>query len=133
MENSQKKILVAEDENFLNEMLVMIFEDEGYLVDSTVNGQDAWDLINSNHYDLLVSDLYMPKMNGFELIKLCHETFPSLKIMLLCGGGKNLKAMHEGSLVSLDGHEITIDMYMSKPCELDELLINVENVLKKTV
>ena len=68
MDNSEKKILVAEDEELLRDIFALVLRDEDYQVDIAANGAEAWDLLNKNHYHLLATDLFMPVMNGFELI-----------------------------------------------------------------
>jgi len=129
MDNSQKRILVAEDEASLNEMLVMVLEDEEYQVDSAINGKEAWDLLNKNKYDILATDLYMPQMNGIDLIKKCQQSFPAIKILLLCGGGKELEATHKNPYIKFDNEDIKINMFMKKPYSLSELLSVVEELL----
>lgn len=130
VDNIQKRILVAEDEDSLREMFVIIFEDEGYLVDAAENGEQAWELINKNHYDLLVTDLYMPKMNGFELILQVQESFPALKIILVSGGGREVSAEHGKGAVTFNSKEISIDMFFKKPGNLDELVSVAEELLE---
>jgi len=129
MDNSQKKILVAEDDAALNEMLVMVLKDEEYQVDFALNGQEAWDLINNNEYDLLATDLFMPQMNGIDLIKKCQQSYPKIKILLLCGGGKELEATHKNPYIKFNNEEIKTHMFMRKPYNLSELLSVVEDLL----
>lgn len=130
MGTSPKKILVVEDDESLRIMLVTVFEDEGYDVGVAENGNEAWGLINTNHYDLLVTDLYMPQMNGMDLVGHCRPSFPELNIIMLSGGGRDLEANHGGSLVELNGKQIEVDIFMKKPCNLGELLANVKNILQ---
>jgi len=129
MNNPDKRILVAEDEENLREMLVMVLEDEGYQIDSATNGKEAWDLINKNKYELLATDLYMPEMNGIELIRKCQENHPYIKTLLLSGGGKNLEAEHKKRIVKFEDETIEIDTFMKKPYNLSELLSVVEELL----
>ena len=129
MDNSQKKILVAEDEPSLKDMIVMVLKDEEYQVDSADNGQDALELLGKNKYDLLATDLYMPTLNGVELIKKCHELAPETKILLLCGGGKELQATHGNPDVKFNGEQVKTDMFLKKPYDLKTLLSTVENLI----
>jgi len=131
MSNSQKKILVVDDENSIRSMLVIAFENKGYQVDSASNGNEAWELMNTNHYDLLTTDLYMPEMNGIELIFTCQEPFPETKTILLSAGGKDLDAEHGNQYVKFLDQEIKIDMFLKKPCELNEMLSVVERLLQE--
>ena len=131
MDNSQKKILVAEDEEMLRDMLVMILEDEDYQVDSASNGEDACKLLQKNSYDVLLTDLFMPKKNGIDLIIKCHEHFPEMKTLLLSGGGKELVAEHGSDKVEFLGEEVNTDMFFKKPYDLAELLSVVDRLLSE--
>ena len=99
MTNSDKKILIVEDEASLCEMLVTVLEDEGYHVDSASNGNEALELMSRNEYNLLATDLYMPVMNGFDLILASKNNFPNTKIILFSGGGRDFEGENGDSLV----------------------------------
>lgn len=129
MNNSQKRILIAEDETTLNEMMVIVLEEEEYQVDSADNGEEAWELLSKNKYDLLATDLYMPIMNGIELIKKCQKSYPETKILLLCGGGKELQATHGNPNIKFNEEPIKIDMFLKKPYELTSLLSEVKDLV----
>ena len=125
----QKKILVAEDDEFLRDMLVLVLKDEKYQVDAAENGMEAWALMSANKYDLLATDLYMPKMNGYELILKCQQSFPKTKIILFSGGGKEIEAEHGSEKFKFLDDEVKVNMFLKKPCNLNEILGSVENVL----
>jgi CheY-like chemotaxis protein len=82
MDSTQLRILLAEDESSLRDMIALVLSDEGYQVDDVADGNEAFNLLKQHKYDLLVTDLYMPVMNGFELIMACKESFPETKIIL---------------------------------------------------
>jgi two-component system chemotaxis sensor kinase CheA len=69
LKRKEKKILVVEDAFSTRELEKTILETHGYLVDTAVDGLDALDRITGTHYDLIVSDIEMPRMDGFELCK----------------------------------------------------------------
>jgi len=129
LEHSDKNILVAEDQEALKEMLATILEDEDYQVDTASNGNEAWNLVKNKHYDLLLTDLYMPEMNGIELIQKCQQHSPETTIILLSGGGRELKAETGDTTVSFLDQKIKIDLFLKKPCNLIDLLDTVENLL----
>ena len=129
MENSSKRILVVEDEEGLREMLKLIFSEEGYEVDTAVNGKQAWDLLNFNQYDLLATDLYMPVMNGIDLIIQTQAAFPEMNIIMLSGGGKEVEVNHGNKVVKYLEQEVTVDMFLKKPFDLNELLDIVEKLV----
>jgi two-component system, chemotaxis family, sensor histidine kinase and response regulator WspE len=64
-----KKILVVEDSITVREMERRLLESYGYEVDTTINGMDGWNALRTNHYDLVISDIDMPRMNGIELVR----------------------------------------------------------------
>lgn len=64
-----KRILVADDSITVREMERKLLENRGYIVDVTVDGMDAWNTVRSGRYDLVVSDVDMPRMNGIELVR----------------------------------------------------------------
>lgn len=129
MENSEKKILVAEDENSLREMLVMVLQDEDYQVDGASDGSKAWELLRSNNYDLIATDLYMPQMNGIELIQACQESFPNIKTILFSGGGRDFEGENGSKSVKFKDQEVKVNTFLKKPCDLNELLATIEKIL----
>lgn len=130
MANSQKKILIAEDEPSLREMLVMVLEDEDYQVNAAADGEEACCMMNSNHYDLLLTDQFMPKMNGFELISKCLDAFPATKTILVSGGGGGLEAEHGKGTIKFQNQQLNVDIFLKKPCNLEELISIVERLLQ---
>ena len=130
MIDTNMKILVVEDEDALRDMLVMILQDEDYLVDESSNGEEAWEFLSNNTYDLLITDLFMPVMNGVDLILKCQQAIPSLKIILISGGGKEVFAKHGDKMISFNKMNIKVDCYLKKPYKLNDMLTAVEGLLK---
>ncbi|MCW8962544.1 MAG: response regulator [Gammaproteobacteria bacterium] len=126
---SQKSILIAEDERMLRNMLEMGFSDENYRINFAENGIAALRLLNADQYDLLLTDLFMPQMNGIELIHKCRALSPSTKIVLMSGGGQSLYANHGEKHVQFQHHKLEVDMFLGKPFDLDEILSTVKNIL----
>lgn len=129
MGNSDIKILVVEDEDSLREVLVDVFEDEDYQVDAAKDGSEAWELLSQNQYHVMVTDLYMPVMNGVELIRKCRQSFLHTKIILVSGGGKNIEARHGFDFVKIEGEEVKVDMFLKKPYRLEEMLTATEQLI----
>lgn len=129
MDNTHSNILVVDDEEQLRDMLVTILEDEDYQVDSAEDGVAALELLKSKKYDLLATDLFMPNMNGFDLIKECQKSFPTTKIIMFCGGGDELEAEHGQTHVKYKNQHITVDLFLKKPWSLKELLPKLEDIL----
>lgn len=127
---SPKKILIAEDEQSLRDMLVLVLEDEDYQVDAAADGEAAWNMMNSNRYDLLLSDQFMPKMNGFELITRSQKAFPETKTILVSGGGGGLEVTHGNGHIKYQGQHLNIDAFLAKPSSLEAILSTVARLLK---
>ncbi|MBD3807299.1 MAG: response regulator transcription factor [Epsilonproteobacteria bacterium] len=124
MNKTQKvKIFLLEDDSNLNDTIVDFLESNNYIVDSAFDGDEAADLLYENHYDLLLLDVNVPRMNGFELLKEAREngvTAPAIFITSL------------NSVEDLEiGFESGCDDYIRKPFELKELLIRIETLLKR--
>jgi len=131
MNTTQKNILVVDDEELLRDMLNTVLEDEGYQVDSAKDGITALELLKSKKYDLIATDLFMPNMNGFDLLQDCENLYPGMKTIMLCGGGENLEAIHGAKEVIFNGQHITVDLFMKKPWSLAELLPKLEAILEE--
>lgn len=71
-DSQQKRILVVEDEEFLRDLYVQILTDEGYIVDQAVDGQEAYDAIERDGYDLVLLDIMLPKMDGLTVLERLH-------------------------------------------------------------
>ena len=130
MNNTEKNILIVEDDDLLRDMHVMIFEDEGYQVDAATDGKKALDLLAQKKYDLICTDMFMPEMNGFDLIIQCQALYPETKIILISGGGRDLEAEPGKGHIKYQDKEIDIDMYFKKPFDLDKILSTVEDLLQ---
>jgi len=67
-DQQQKKILVVEDEEYLRDLYVQILKEEGYIVESASNGEEALDMCMKNVYDLILLDVILPKMDGLQVL-----------------------------------------------------------------
>ncbi len=124
-----RKILIVDDDKFLREMLVLIFEEEGYQIGAAGSGKEAWEMLNKNDYGLLMTDMYMPQMNGIELIKKCQESFPEMKTVIISGGGREVRAEHGKKYVRIKDQGVEVDVYLKKPCDMDEMFSVVKMLL----
>ena len=114
-------ILIADDELNIRRGLQFAFEDEDYSVITAENGIEAWNAINKNIVDLVITDLRMPGMDGYELLRRISSTYPTLPVIVLTGHGTietAVETMRDGA----------IDFF-TKPVDLDKLLL----VVKKTI
>jgi len=118
-----KKILLLEDDVALNETIVDYFESLNYDIISVYDGYSAQDIIYENNFDLLLLDVNVPDISGFEILKNIREqniTTPAIFITSL------------NSMVDLEhGYDSGCDDYIRKPFALKELKLRVETILKR--
>ena len=117
-------ILITDDEVNIVSGLKYAFEDEGYTVLSANNGLEAWHLVNTNAVDLVITDLRMPEMDGYELIRKINASYPMLPIIVLTGHGTietAVETMRDGA----------VDFF-TKPVDLDKLLLVVKKSIKNS-
>lgn len=117
------KILIVEDEAAIRRVLVKILEEESsdYVVESAENGEEALKKIVSEDYDLVISDIKMPKMDGEELLIEAKKVKPEVVFVMISGHGDLETAVNTMRLGAYD--------YISKPPDLNRLLTTVRNAL----
>ncbi len=118
----KSKILIIDDEPEQREVLEAIFAGEGYRVDSVGTGQEALARLESGNYDLILSDLIMPAMDGIALLKEVQKRHGEIPLIIITGYGSvetAVKAMRQGAYA-----------YFIKSHDPEELLIEVEKALK---
>ena len=122
--NPPQRILVADDDDEIRRLNVEVLTDSGYDVDAVKDGAAAWDALQLNSYDLLITDNNMPKMSGVELLKKLQAARMTLPIILSCA----IKTAEE-----LKQHPwLQINATLHKPYSLAKLLGTVGNVLHTT-
>ena len=117
-------ILVVEDDMELLDLFQTVLENENYNVISATNGLQALDIVSNQTIDLIVSDVMMPQMDGFEMIKLLrlgNFTMPILLITAL-GGIMNKK----------QGFRVGTDDYMVKPIDVNEMIWRIDALLRRS-
>ncbi|MCR4660898.1 MAG: response regulator transcription factor [Clostridia bacterium] len=119
------KILIAEDEKRMNRALCEILRQEGYDVDSVENGIDALSYIESGVYDLIVLDVMMPGMNGFDVAKKARNAGIQIPIIMLTA-----KSELDDKVEGLDSGA---DDYLTKPFMAKELLARIRAHLRRGV
>ena len=117
-------VLIVDDEKNIRSGLALAFEDEGYDTLEAENGEVALNIINKMSVDLVITDLRMPVMSGYELLKRAASTFPTLPIIVLTGHGSiedAVKAMQDGA----------IDFF-TKPVDLDHIMLTAKKALNNS-
>ena len=82
-----KTILIVDDEKNIVSGLEEAFTLESYNVLTAYDGKEAWDKVNTNNVDLVITDLRMPMMNGNELVERISSAYPTLPVIVLTGHG----------------------------------------------
>ena len=116
------KILIAEDDMDIVELLKLYLESNGFEVTSTYNGLEALDAFKKGNYDIIIADLMMPGLNGYELIKIVRET-SNIPIIIV-----SAKNMDSDKVLGLD---IGADAYITKPFNPLELVAYVKALLRR--
>ena len=111
-------ILVVDDSITVREMERKLLENKGYKVDIAVDGMEGWNAVRVGHYDLVISDIDMPRMNG---IKLVHniKSSPQLKSIPVI-----IVSYKDREEDRLQGLEVGADYYLTKSSFHDDTLIN---------
>jgi two-component system cell cycle response regulator CpdR len=116
------KILLAEDDSAMREFIAKTLRNAGHDVESCENGARAFDEINSdNVYDLLLTDIVMPGMDGIELSQKASDKHPNMKVMFITGFAA--VAMDQKGMQKQD------TKILSKPFHLKELVDEVNKLL----
>ena len=113
------RILLAEDEEAMRTYLARALENAGYEVVAVDRGTEALPLLETQHFDLLLSDIVMPEMDGIELAQRCSEVSPATKVIFITGfAAVTLKASRDAPQAKV----------LSKPFHLKDLVMEVQRV-----
>ena len=117
------QILVVDDDKNTRLLLKAVLQAENYSVHTAENGEEALEVMDREHIDLVVLDIMMPKMDGYEFTKLLRESDNNLPIMMV--SAKQLPAdKQKGFLVGTDD-------YMTKPIDETEMLLRIKALLRR--
>lgn len=119
-----KRILIIDDENSIRRTLRDILENEGYAIDDAPDGLEGLKLVKSNHYDVVLCDIKMPKMDGLEVLDKILETNSDVPVVMISGHGNIDTAVDAIRKGAYD--------YISKPPDLNRLLVTIRNAFEKS-
>jgi len=113
-----KRILVVDDSITVRQMERKLLENQGYDVEVAVNGMDGWNAIRTNPYDLVISDIDMPRMNGIELVShiKSHDKLKSIPVIII--------SYKDREQDRIQGLEAGADYYLTKSSFHDDSLLN---------
>ena len=117
------RILLVEDEETLAVGLEYNLSEDGYVVKWASNGKEALEYIERNDYDLIILDIMLPYLDGFEVAEKIREKYTRLPILMLTA--------RTSANDRIRGLELGADDYLTKPFHLEELLLRVKGMLKR--
>ena len=116
-------ILVVEDDAKLNQIVCTYLNDSGFHAKGCLNAKDAYDEMYNNIYELIISDIMMPEIDGFEFAQTVRQVNKTIPILFM-SAKDDLPSKQKG-------FQLGIDDYMVKPVELEELLLRVRALLRR--
>ena len=117
------KILVVEDDRDLNRAVCTFLNSSGYEATGTLNAADAYDAMYENVFDLIVSDIMMLEIDGFEFAKNVRAVNENIPILFMTAKGDITSKQR--------GFRIGVDDYMVKPVDFDELFLRIGALLRR--
>ena len=116
-------ILIVEDDSELNQFVCSYLNNSGFSAKGCLNARDAYDGMYNNLYDLIISDIMMPEIDGFEFAKSIRKVNKTIPILFM-SAKDDLPSKQKG-------FQFGIDDYMVKPIEVEELLLRVRALLRR--
>lgn len=117
------KVLIVEDNDKLRRMIDIYLKQNNFKTYTAKDGLEALDILDNNSIDLVICDIMMPNMDGFELIKGLRTVYKELPIIIVTAKeSKDDKMM---------GFKLGTDDYMVKPIDLEELLMRIQALLRR--
>ncbi len=116
-------ILVVEDDIKLNQLVCTYLSDNGYAARGCLNPREAYDLMYNNRYDLIISDIMMPQIDGFEFAETVRDLDKNIPLLFMTA--------RDDIASKQRGFRVGIDDYMVKPIDMDELVLRVGALLRR--
>ena len=123
MNQAQKKILIVDDDDEIRELLEFDVAQSGYFVDTAKDGLEGLNKALNNSYDLILLDVMMPKMNGFDVCKNIRNAKINIPILLLTAKG----TIEDKT----EGFDCGADDYLVKPFDIQEVLLRIRVLLRR--
>ena len=117
------KILIAEDDRELRQLFSHVLSRNGYTVTGVSNGQEALDAMDTDFYDMIISDIMMPVMDGYELVRQLRDVGNTTPVLMITAKD----AFDDMRL----GFQSGVDDYMVKPINVNEMVLRVQALLRR--
>lgn len=117
-------ILLVEDDEKLNKLFYTVLSKQGFNIHIATNGIDAFNILENNHIDLIISDIMMPKMDGYEFTETVRKTDEEIPILMITA--------KDDFISKQKSFLIGIDDYMVKPIDVNEMILRVNALLRRS-
>lgn len=117
------KILVVEDDDSLLNLYRIVLEKQGYEVLPAHHGEEAWDIMEKEHIDLIITDILMPVMDGYQFLRSVRDIYPEMPVLMIT-------AKDDFASKSM-GFTLGTDDYMTKPVDTEEMILRVRALLRR--
>ncbi len=116
------KILVIDDETGIRSSLKGILEDENFTVKTTDTGEKGLDILRGENFDLVLLDIWLPKLNGIEVLEKIKKIEENTQVIMITGHGSVEAAVKATKLGAFD--------FLEKPLSLEKVIVTVKNALE---
>ena len=123
MQKNNKRLLIVDDDKQIRELLSFDISQRGYIVDTAIDVQEGLKKALENNFDLILLDVMMPKMNGYEVCKNIRIAKPDIPILMLTAKG----TIEDKT----QGFDCGADDYLIKPFEVQEVLLRIRALLRR--
>lgn len=117
------KILIAEDDRELRQLFAHVLTKNGYSVKGVANGREALDALDGDYFDIIISDIMMPVVDGYELVRSLREAGNTTPVLMITAKD-SFDDMRRGFLAGTDD-------YMVKPINVNEMVLRVQALLRR--
>ncbi len=119
----RKRLLIVDDEESIRKSLLGALSDEGYEVFTAQDGNEALDLVETTRPHLILLDIWMPQMDGMEVLRRLREDFPEVAVIMISGHGTIETAVKAAKLGAYD--------FIEKPLSLEKIIITIDHALRE--
>ena len=123
MSDFKKRILIVDDDDEIRELLEFDIKASGYFVDTARDGLEGLNKVLNNTYDLVLLDVMMPKMNGFDVCKTIRQAKLAIPVLMLTAKG----TIYDKT----EGFDCGADDYLVKPFDIQEVLLRIRALLRR--
>lgn len=125
MEETPPRILIAEDEEDMGSLFRRVLERRGFRVDLAGDGREALAALADRPYALLITDLYLPRLDGLRLAEAARQRWPEMPVILMTGRGDRQSYVR--------AKDLRVVEYLTKPLRISNLLAAVERALEPEI